>query len=131
MTGKDVILAAIGELGVGGGTNVLEFGGDGAAELSIDERLAVANMAVEAGAETGLFPADETTAGYLEGRVDAPWTAERTDPDAEVLGAFGSTSRRCLRSSRCRTFRATSSRSTRRGGEGSTRSTSGTARTGR
>ena len=76
----------IAELGVGGGTNtVLEFVGDGAAELSIDERLAVANMAVEAGAETGLFPADETTAGYLEGRVDASWTAERTDPDAEVL----------------------------------------------
>jgi 3-isopropylmalate/(R)-2-methylmalate dehydratase large subunit len=86
VTGKDVILAVIRELGVGGGTNtVLEFGGDGAAELSIDERLAVANMAVEAGAETGLFPADETTAGYLKGRVDAPWTAERTDPDAEVV----------------------------------------------
>jgi 3-isopropylmalate/(R)-2-methylmalate dehydratase large subunit len=86
VTGKDVILAVIGELGVGGGTNtVLEFGGDGAAELSIDERLAVANMAVEAGAETGLFPADETTDRYLEGRVDAHWTAEWTDPDAEVL----------------------------------------------
>jgi 3-isopropylmalate/(R)-2-methylmalate dehydratase large subunit len=76
VTGKDVILAVIGELGVGGGTNaVLEFGGEGAAALSIDERLAVANMAVEAGAETGLFPADETTARYLEGRVVVvPWT---------------------------------------------------------
>ena len=50
---------------------VLEFVGDGAAALSIDERLAVANMAVEAGSETGFFPADETIAAYLDGRTDA------------------------------------------------------------
>ncbi|HSF61791.1 MAG TPA: 3-isopropylmalate dehydratase large subunit [Gaiellaceae bacterium] len=84
VTGKDLILAVIGEIGVGGGTNaVLEFVGDGAGALSIDERLAVANMAVEAGAETGLFPADETTAAYLEDRTDRPWAPERSDPDAE------------------------------------------------
>lgn len=83
VTGKDLILAVIGEIGVGGGTNcVLEFVGPGAESLSIDERLAVANMAVEAGAETGLFPADETTAAYLEGRVSSEWAAERSDPDA-------------------------------------------------
>jgi 3-isopropylmalate/(R)-2-methylmalate dehydratase large subunit len=83
VTGKDLILAVIGEIGVGGATNcVLEFGGDGAAALSVDERLAVSNMSVEAGAETGLFPADETTAGYLDGRVEPGWTAERSDPDA-------------------------------------------------
>ena len=85
VTGKDVILAVIGELGVGGGTNMaLEFVGDGARDLSIDERLAVANMAVEAGAETGLFPADATTEAYLEGRVEAGWRAEATDPGADV-----------------------------------------------
>ena len=85
VSGKDLILAVIGEIGVGGATNcVLEFGGDGAAALSIDERLAVSNMAVEAGAETGLFPADETTAAYLEGRVETPWTADRSDEDAAV-----------------------------------------------
>ena len=50
---------------------MLEFVGAGAEALSIDERLAVANMAVEAGAETGLFPADETTAAYLDGRARA------------------------------------------------------------
>ncbi len=84
VTGKDLILAVIRELGVGGGTNaVLEFVGDGAEALTVDERLAVANMAVEAGAETGLFPADETTSDYLDGRTTRPWTAERSDPDAE------------------------------------------------
>lgn len=83
VTGKDVILAVLRELGVGGATNaVLEFVGDGAGGLTVDERLAVANMAVEAGAETGLFPADDTTADYLAGRTERPWRAERSDPDA-------------------------------------------------
>src|SRR6476646_5060965 len=59
VTGKDLILAVLAEIGVGGGTNAaLEFVGDGAAALTIDERLAVANMAVEAGSEAGIFPAD-------------------------------------------------------------------------
>jgi 3-isopropylmalate/(R)-2-methylmalate dehydratase large subunit len=87
VAGKDVILAVIGEIGVGGATNcALEFVGEGAEALSIDERLAVSNMAVEAGADTGLFPADETTAAYLEGRTERTWRAERSDPDAEVAG---------------------------------------------
>ena len=69
VAGKDLILAVIGELGVGGATNaVLEFVGAGARALSVDERLAVSNMAVEAGAETGLFPPDNTVAAYLHGR---------------------------------------------------------------
>jgi 3-isopropylmalate/(R)-2-methylmalate dehydratase large subunit len=84
VSGKDLILAVIAEIGVGGGTNaVLEFVGDGAEALSIDERLAVSNMAVEAGAETGIFPADATAAEYLDGRTERPWTPERSDPDAE------------------------------------------------
>ncbi len=83
VTGKDLILGVIAEIGVAGGTNMaLEFIGEGAEALSIDERLAVANMAVEAGSETGFFPADETVAEYLEGRTDRPWTAERSDSDA-------------------------------------------------
>jgi 3-isopropylmalate/(R)-2-methylmalate dehydratase large subunit len=83
VTGKDVILAVIERIGVAGGTNqVLEFSGEGAAGLSLDERLAVANMAIEAGAETGLFAADEVTAEYLEGRARRDWTAESSDPGA-------------------------------------------------
>jgi 3-isopropylmalate/(R)-2-methylmalate dehydratase large subunit len=86
VTGKDLILAVIAEIGVEGGTNtVLEFTGDGAAALGIDERLAVANMAVEAGAESGLFPADAMTAEYLDGRTERLWRAETSDPDAELV----------------------------------------------
>jgi 3-isopropylmalate/(R)-2-methylmalate dehydratase large subunit len=86
VTGKDLILAVIGEIGVGGATNAaLEFVGDGAAALSIDERLAVSNMAVEAGAETGFFPADQKVAQYLAGRTDRPWQPDASDSDAEFV----------------------------------------------
>jgi 3-isopropylmalate/(R)-2-methylmalate dehydratase large subunit len=85
VAGKDLILAVIAEIGVAGATNMaLEFVGPGAEALSIDERMAVSNMAVEAGADTGLFPADDTTAAYLEGRTERPWSADRSDPDAEL-----------------------------------------------
>jgi 3-isopropylmalate/(R)-2-methylmalate dehydratase large subunit len=84
VAGKDVILAVIAEIGVAGATNMaLEFTGDGARALSVDDRLAISNMAVEAGADTGLFPADEVTAAFLDGRTERPWTAERSDPGAE------------------------------------------------
>jgi 3-isopropylmalate/(R)-2-methylmalate dehydratase large subunit len=83
VTGKDIILSVIGQIGVGGGTNaVLEFVGPGAETLSVDERLAVANMAVEAGSETGIFPADEVVEAYLEGRARSAWTAAHSDDDA-------------------------------------------------
>jgi 3-isopropylmalate/(R)-2-methylmalate dehydratase large subunit len=83
VTGKDLILAVLAEIGVGGGANtVLEFVGSAAEKLSVDERLAVSNMAVEAGAETGIFPADDTTAEYLAGRTESPWQRERSDHDA-------------------------------------------------
>jgi len=83
VTGKDVILAVIGQIGAGGGTgNVLEFVGPGVQSLSIDERLAVSNLAVEAGSETGIFPADDQTAAYLDGRTEKAWQPVHSDPDA-------------------------------------------------
>jgi 3-isopropylmalate/(R)-2-methylmalate dehydratase large subunit len=85
VTGKDVILAVLAEIGVGGGTSaVLEFRGPGAEALSLDERLAVANMAVEAGAETGIFPADDAVRLYLDGRARHEWRPERSDDGAEL-----------------------------------------------
>ena len=87
VSGKDLILAVIAEIGVAGATNaVLEFVGDGARALTIDERMAVANMAVEAGAETGLFAADEVARSYLDGRVTREWEEVRSDEDAEITG---------------------------------------------
>jgi 3-isopropylmalate/(R)-2-methylmalate dehydratase large subunit len=84
VAGKDLILAVIAEIGVAGATKMaLEFVGSGAQALSIDERLAVSNMAIEAGADTGLFPADEVTSAYLEGRTQQQWAPERSDEDAE------------------------------------------------
>ena len=85
VSGKDVILEVLDQIGVAGGTGqVLEFVGEGAHRLTIDERLAVANMAVEAGSENGLFPADDTTAAYLAGRARSTWVAGASDPDAAI-----------------------------------------------
>jgi len=86
VTGKDLILAVLEQIGVAGATGcVLEFVGPGAEALSVDERMAVSNMAVETGAETGFFPTDETTRAYLDGRTDRAWTSERSDPDAQFV----------------------------------------------
>ena len=130
VAGKDLILALIAEIGVGGATNMaLEFVGDGASLLTIDERLAVSNMAVEAGADTGLFPADDITAAYLEGRTTSCGRRSAPTRTRRWPGASGSTSPPSRRSSLPRTHPATSCRSPTCSGAGSTRSTSATART--
>jgi len=68
--GKDMILETIGRLGVSGATYAaLEFGGPTLARLSIDARFTIANMAIEAGAKAGLFPADAAALAYLDGRT--------------------------------------------------------------
>jgi 3-isopropylmalate/(R)-2-methylmalate dehydratase large subunit len=77
VTAKDLILAIIGKVGVAGGTgHVLEFCGEAIRELSMDERMTVCNMSIEAGARAGMIAPDETTFAYLKGRARAPQGAD-------------------------------------------------------
>lgn len=85
VTGKDVILSLIGQIGVDGALyRSLEFTGPGVASLSMDDRLCICNMAIEAGAKNGIFPVDETTIDYMTGRTEG-WTVFEADPDAEYV----------------------------------------------
>jgi 3-isopropylmalate/(R)-2-methylmalate dehydratase large subunit len=73
VTAKDVILAIIGRIGAAGGTgHVIEYTGDTIRGLSVEGRLTIANMSIEAGARAGLIAPDETTFAYLHGRRFAP-----------------------------------------------------------
>ena len=73
VTAKDVILAVIARIGVGGGTGyVIEYTGEAIRSLSMEERMTVCNMSIEAGARAGLIAPDETTFAYLAGRPFAP-----------------------------------------------------------
>ncbi|MBS5679210.1 MAG: 3-isopropylmalate dehydratase large subunit [Clostridiales bacterium] len=84
VSGKDVILHLIGEIGVDGALyQSLEFTGDGVKEINMDGRLTIANMAIEAGAKNGIFPVDEVCREYLKDRVHREWTAFEPDEDAE------------------------------------------------
>ena len=84
VSGKDVILHLIGEIGVDGALyQSLEFTGDGVKEIPMDGRLTIANMAIEAGAKNGIFPVDDVCREYLKGRVNREWTAFEADADAE------------------------------------------------
>ncbi len=83
VSGKDVILHLIGAIGVDGALyRSLEFTGEGVGELSMDDRFTIANMAIEAGAKNGIFPVDEKTLQYVEGRVARPFTVYQADEDA-------------------------------------------------
>lgn len=84
VSGKDVILHIIGMIGVDGALyQSMEFAGDGLQYLSIDDRLCIANMAIEAGGKNGIFEVDETTLAYVGERVSRPYTVYTPDPDAE------------------------------------------------
>lgn len=94
VTAKDVILAVIARIGTGGGQGyVLEYRGEAIRRLSMEARMTICNMSIEAGARAGMIAPDETTFEYLRGRPHAPqgeqwneavqtWRTLRTDPDA-------------------------------------------------
>ncbi|TDC86862.1 3-isopropylmalate dehydratase large subunit [Saccharopolyspora aridisoli] len=94
VTSKDVILAVIAKIGTGGGQGyVLEYRGEAVRQLSMEARMTVCNMSIEAGARAGMIAPDETTFEYLKGRPHAPegadwdaaveyWKTLRTDDDA-------------------------------------------------
>ena len=87
--GKDVILHIIGMIGVDGALyKSMEFGGPGLAGLSMDDRLCMANMAIEAGAKNGIFETDQKTLAYVKERVDRAFTCYSPDPDAEYDAVY-------------------------------------------
>ncbi|MBR6534142.1 MAG: 3-isopropylmalate dehydratase large subunit, partial [Clostridia bacterium] len=83
-SGKDVILTIIGNIGVDGALyKSMEFTGDGVKTLSMDDRLCICNMAIEAGAKNGIFPVDEITVEYMAGRCEREPVIYTADSDAE------------------------------------------------
>jgi 3-isopropylmalate/(R)-2-methylmalate dehydratase large subunit len=94
VTAKDIVLAIIGRIGTAGGTgHVIEYAGDAIRALSMEGRMTVCNMSIEAGARAGLIAPDETTFDYIKGRPMAPkgaawdaavtwWKTLHSDPDA-------------------------------------------------
>ncbi len=83
VSGKDVILHIIGMIGVDGALyKSMEFSGDGLKNLSIDDRLAMANMAIEAGAKNGIFAVDDITTSYMADKVSREYTVYEADADA-------------------------------------------------
>ena len=84
INGKDVILTLIGMIGVDGALyKSLEFTGDGVASLTMADRFTIANMAIEAGGKNGIFPFDEVTKAYVDGRVQQPYEPVEADADAQ------------------------------------------------
>ena len=94
VTAKDLILAIINQIGVGGGTgHVIEYTGEAVHALSMEGRMTVCNMSIEAGAQAGMIAPDEETVRYLQGRPEVPqgkafdeasarWAETRTDAEA-------------------------------------------------
>ena len=82
-TGKDVILYIIGMIGVDGALyKAMEFTGSAIRTMSMDQRLSISNMAIEAGGKAGLIEVDDITRAYMDGRTERPYTEYHSDPDA-------------------------------------------------
>lgn len=89
ISGKDVILHIIGKIGVDGALyQSMEFTGEGVAELSMDDRFTICNMAIEAGAKNGVFPVDDKTMAYIKDRVHRDITVFEADADAEYEATY-------------------------------------------
>jgi len=89
VTGKDLILSVIRTIGVSGANyQAIEFSGPAMPAFNVDERMALCNMAVEAGAETGMVPPDEVTLAYVEERVHRPFVVTVPDPDARYSAVY-------------------------------------------
>ena len=87
--GKDVILHIIGMIGGDGALyKSMEFSGEGLKSLSMDDRLSMANMAIEAGAKNGIFAVDDITVEYQKGRVDREYKIYEADADAEYDAVY-------------------------------------------
>ncbi len=83
VSAKDLILHIIGQIGVDGALyQVLEFTGPAVAQISMDGRFTMCNMAIEAGAKTGIFAVDDVTRAYVESRAERPWVEYASDEDA-------------------------------------------------
>ncbi len=83
VTGKDIILHIIGMIGVDGALyQAMEFRGSAIESLTMDERLSISNMAIEAGGKAGLIAVDEVTRTYMDGRTERPYKEYHSDPDA-------------------------------------------------
>ncbi len=101
VTGKDIVLAVIGKIGTAGGTGyAIEFGGEAIQQLSMEGRMTICNMAIEAGARVGLVAVDRTTIDYVKGRPFAPteaqweqavaaWSDLHSDADAQFDAVVG------------------------------------------
>jgi 3-isopropylmalate/(R)-2-methylmalate dehydratase large subunit len=86
--GKDLILATIGKIGIDGALcQAMEFTGPVISSLGMSERLTVCNMAIEAGAKSGIIPPDEVTLAYVRERAKRPWTVYHSDADARYAAA--------------------------------------------
>ena len=84
VSGKDVIIHIIGKIGVDGALyKSMEFVGDGIANLTMDDRFTMANMAIEAGAKNGIFIVDDQTRAYMDAHSDKQYTADEPDEDAQ------------------------------------------------
>lgn len=83
VSGKDIILHIIGKIGVDGARyKSMEFKGEGAKNLSMDDRFTIANMAIEAGAKNGIFEVDEKTVAYVKEHSDKEYKTYKSDEDA-------------------------------------------------